>query len=75
MKLLTGNNLRTGAVIWWLSTPKISATLAATMEGVISGSTMVRSTVNQPAPPERAASITSGCGWPWSEAMMICLTT
>lgn len=25
--------------------------------------------------PERAASMTSGCGWPWSEAMMICLTT
>ena len=25
--------------------------------------------------PERAASITSGCGWPWSEAMMICFTT
>jgi hypothetical protein len=24
---------------------------------------------------ERAASITSGSGWPCSEAMMICLTT
>jgi len=24
--------------------------------------------------PERAASMTSGSGWPWSEAMMICFT-